>query len=55
MKKYVIELDDDLSNVYEDIAKMNNKKVEETKNGPLLQRAVFLMAYPGRLSGILSA
>ena len=29
MKKYVIELDDDLSNVYEDIAKMNNKKVEE--------------------------
>ena len=52
MKKYVIELDDDLSNVYEDIAKMNNN---ETKNGPLLQRAVFLMAYPGRLSGILSA
>jgi len=24
MKKYVVELDDDLSNIYEDIAKLNN-------------------------------
>ena len=29
MKKYIIELNDDLSAIYEDIAKMNNKPVEE--------------------------
>ena len=29
MKKYVIELDDDLSNVYDDFAKINNKTVVE--------------------------
>jgi len=30
MKKYTIELDDDLSAVYMDIAKMNHKSTEET-------------------------
>ena len=30
MKKYVIELNDDLSTIYEDIAKMNKKSPEET-------------------------
>ena len=29
MKRYVIELTDDLSCIYEDIARMNRKKVEE--------------------------
>ena len=30
MKKYMIELDENLSNIYEDIAKINHKSVEET-------------------------
>ena len=30
MKKYVIELTDELSVIYEDIAKMNKKSVEES-------------------------
>ena len=30
MKKYTIELNDDLATIYEDIAKMNNKSVEES-------------------------
>ena len=29
MKKMIIELDDDLSAIYEDMAKMNNKSTEE--------------------------
>ena len=29
IKRYIIELSDDLSDVYEDIAKMNKKDVEE--------------------------
>ena len=29
MKKYVIELEDDLAAIYEDIAKMNKKSTEE--------------------------
>jgi len=29
MKKYTIELNDDLSHIYEDIAKMNDKSIEE--------------------------
>ena len=29
MKKYTIALSDDLSTIYEDIAKMNKKKVED--------------------------
>ncbi len=29
MKKYEVELSDDLSYIYEDIAKMNKKRVEE--------------------------
>ena len=29
MKKYTIELDSDLSDIYEDIARMNHKSVEE--------------------------
>ena len=30
MKKYVVELSDELSVIYEDIAKMNHKTVEES-------------------------
>ena len=30
MKKYYVELDDDLSTVYEDIAVFNSKSTEET-------------------------
>ena len=30
VKKYIIELDDDLSAIYEDIAKMNKKSTEES-------------------------
>jgi len=29
IKKYIIELNDDLSDIYEDIAKMNRKSTEE--------------------------
>ena len=43
MKKYVIELDDDFSNVYEDIA--NNKKVEECL-GIILDRVIRTMLNP---------
>ena len=30
MKDYTIKLDDDLSRIYEDIAKVNHKSIEET-------------------------
>ncbi|MDP4120055.1 MAG: hypothetical protein Q8876_03245 [Bacillota bacterium] len=30
MKKYTIELSDDLTTIYEDLARMNNKSTEET-------------------------
>lgn len=42
MKKYNIELDDDLSNIYEDIAKMNQKRVEDCLE-IILDRAIRTM------------
>lgn len=45
MKKYVIELTDELSVVYEDIAKMNKKSVEESL-AIILERVIHTMLYP---------
>lgn len=45
MKKYAIELSDELSCIYEDIAKMNKKKVEECLS-IILERVIRTMLYP---------
>lgn len=45
MKKYVIELTDELSIIYEDIAKMNKKSVEESL-AIILERVIRTMLYP---------
>ncbi|WP_156136364.1 hypothetical protein [Candidatus Soleaferrea massiliensis] len=45
MKKYMIELNDDLSIIYEDIAKMNKKKVEECL-AIILERVICTMVNP---------
>jgi len=42
MKKYTIELDNDLSAIYEDIAKMNCKSTEEALQ-IILKRAIMTM------------
>ena len=45
MKKYVIELTDELSVIYEDIAKMNKKSVAESL-AIILERVIRTMLYP---------
>lgn len=45
MKKYVVELTDELSIIYEDIAKMNKKSVEESL-AIILERVIRTMLYP---------
>ena len=45
MKKYEIELSDDLSTIYEDIAKMNKKKVEDCL-AIILERVIRTMLNP---------
>ena len=42
MKKYTIELSDELSVIYEDIAKMNEKSVEESLS-IILERVIRTM------------
>lgn len=45
MKKYTIELDDELSIIYEDIAKINKKNVEECLS-IILKRVIYTMLNP---------
>ena len=45
MKQYVIELTDELSVIYEDIAKMNKKSIEESL-AIILERVIHTMLYP---------
>lgn len=45
IKKYEIELSDDLSTIYEDIAKMNKKKVEDCL-AIILERVIRTMLNP---------
>jgi hypothetical protein len=45
MKKYVVELTNELSIIYEDIAKMNKKSVEESL-AIILERVIRTMLYP---------
>ena len=42
MKRYIVEMDDDLSCIYEDIAKMNKKNVEECL-AIILKRVILTM------------
>jgi len=42
MKKYTIELNDELSVIYEDIAKMNEKSIEESLS-IILERVIRTM------------
>ena len=42
MKKYTIELNDELSVIYEDIAKMNEKSIEESLS-IILERVIHTM------------
>lgn len=42
MKRYTIELTDELSHIYEDIAKMNHKEVEECLS-IILERVICTM------------
>lgn len=42
MRKYIIELEDDLSTIYEDIAKMNHKSIEESLQ-IVLQRVIAIL------------
>ena len=44
MKKYIIELSDDLSNVYEDIAKVNQKSVSDCLS-VILERVIRMMIH----------
>lgn len=47
MKKFTVEWTDDLSHIYEDIAKMNHKEVEECLS-ILLERVIrTLLNHPG--------
>ena len=45
MKKYVIELNDELSIIYEDIAKMNQKRVEDCLS-IILERVIHTLLHP---------
>lgn len=45
MKKYAIVLNDELSTIYEDIAKMNKKSVEECLS-IILERVIYTMLNP---------
>ncbi len=45
MKKYTIEISDELSIIYEDIAKMNKKNVEDCLS-IILERVIHTMLYP---------
>lgn len=45
MKKYIIELSDDLSTIYEDIAKLNKKNAEECLS-IILDRVIRTMIRP---------
>ena len=45
MKKYVVSLDDELATIYEDIAKMNKKSVEECLS-IILKRVIHTLRHP---------
>ena len=45
MKKYVIELTDELSSIYQDITKMNQKSIEESL-AIILERVIRTMLSP---------
>ena len=45
MKKYVIELEDELSVIYEDIAKMNKTSTEECLS-IILERVIHTLLHP---------
>jgi|GEM_PF-940848 len=47
MKSYRVVLSDDLSNIYEDIARVNKKKVEECLS-IILERVIRTMVHPSR-------
>ena len=50
MKKYIVELSNDLSVIYEDIAKMNHKEVEECLS-IILERVIRTMINSPRNDG----